>query len=100
MGLHLLDIIIVVGVALLIFGPKTLQSISHKAGRGMGQAKDVKEKLLAELPMDDLAKVNETVSQIPLSPQQAARKLITASFLLDEKKSEPAKKAAEEVIQE
>lgn len=86
-GFHILDIIVVVGVALLIFGPKALQSISHNAGRGMGQVKDAKNKLLAELPVEDLARVKETVSQIPLSPQQAAQRLVTSTLLPDEKKS-------------
>ena len=36
MGFHPLDIVILVALALLIFGPKTLQSLSHSAGRGVG----------------------------------------------------------------
>jgi Sec-independent protein translocase protein TatA len=98
MGFHPLDILIVVGVALLLFGPKTLQSISHSAGRGMGQANQVKKKVLAELPMEDLAKVNETISQIPLSPQQAAQRIMKSTFMPDEKKTE--RDAVEEPAQE
>lgn len=94
MGFHLLDLVVIVGVALLIFGPKTLQSISHNAGRGLGHAKDVKEKLMAELPMEDLAQVTETVSQIPLSPQQAARRLVSSALTSDEKKAAPAQTEA------
>lgn len=79
MGLHLLDTIIIVGIALLIFGPKTLQSLSRNAGRGVAQAKDLKDKLMSEIPVEELAKVNETISQIPTSPQQVAQKLIFSS---------------------
>lgn len=100
MGLHALDLIIVVGIALLIFGPKTLQSLSHSAGRGVGQVKDAKEQFMAELPIEDLAEVRETVSQIPLSPQQAARQLMSTSLKPDEKKSEAAKETTGEAIQE
>lgn len=90
-GLHPLDLIVIVGIALVIFGPKTLQSLARNAGRSMHQVKDAKDKLLAEFPMDDLAKISKTVSQIPLSPQQAARQLVSSTLALDEKKtpSEP-----------
>lgn len=97
-GFHALDLIVIVGIALLIFGPKTLQSISRNAGRGLGQAKEAKNRLLADLPMEDLAQVSQTVSQIPLSPQQAARKLITSALSKEEKKALP--EPAEEVVQE
>jgi Sec-independent protein translocase protein TatA len=97
MGFHLLDTIVIVGIALLIFGPKTLQSLSRSAGRGLSQARDVKEQLMAELPLEDLAQVKETVSQIPLSPQQAARKLMTTSLTPNEEKSR--REGAEENVQ-
>ena len=96
MGFHPLDILIIIGVALLIFGPKTLQSLSHSAGRGMSHAKDMKDKLVKELPMEELSQVGETFSQIPTSPQQVAQKLIASSLKSDEEKehtqaaSEPA----------
>ncbi len=98
MGFHILDIVVVVGIALLIFGPKTLQSISHNAGRGVGQAKEVKDQMLAELPMEDLSKVRETVSQfqIPLNPQQAARKFVTSTLLYDEKQGAVASEVTNE----
>jgi Sec-independent protein translocase protein TatA len=86
MGFHPLDLIVIVGIALLIFGPKTLQSISHTAGRGMGQAKEMKDKILSDLPMEELSKINSTISQIPISPQQVAQKLISSALKTDEKK--------------
>ncbi len=95
MGFHPLDIIIIIGIALLLFGPKTLQSISHSAGRGMGHAKEMKDKLMKELPMEELSEVGETFSQIPTSPQQVAHKLIGSSLKPDEKKEEtPAASAS------
>jgi len=88
MGFHPLDIIVIVGIALLLFGPKTLQSLSHSAGRGMSHAKDMKDKLMKELPVEELSQFGETFSQIPTSPQQVAQKLIGSSLKSDEKKEE------------
>ena len=90
MGFHPLDILVIVGIALLIFGPKTLQSISHNAGRGMGHAKDMKDKLMSELPIEELSKVGETLAQIPTSPQQVAQKLVSSALKSDEKKESSA----------
>ena len=93
--MHPLDLIVIVGVALVIFGPKTLQSISHSAGRGLGHAKDAKNKLMADLPVEELAKVTSTVSSIPLSPQQAAQKLISSALIPDEKEAGTAPEDAD-----
>ena len=98
-GFHPLDIIVVVAIALLLFGPKTLQSISHSMGRGAGHAKEMKDKLMAELPVEDLAKVNRTISQIPTSPQQAAKKLIVSSLSPGEQEA-TAEETAEESVGE
>ena len=75
-GLHILDLIVVLAIALLIVGPKTVQSLSRKAGKGVGQAKTMKEKVMAELPMDDISEITGTFSKIPTSPQQAMQKLL------------------------
>jgi len=88
MGFHPLDILVIIGIVLLLFGPKTLQSISHSAGRGMGHAKEMKDKLMKELPMEELSEVGETFSQIPTSPQQVAHKLIGSPLKPEEKKEE------------
>ncbi len=87
MGFHPLDILIVAGFILLLFGPKTLQSLSRSAGRGMGQAKEMKNKLMSELPVEELSKVNETLAKIPTSPQQVAHKVIQSALLPEEKKA-------------
>ena len=75
-GLHILDLIVVVAIALLIVGPKTVQSLSRKAGKGVGQAKTVKDQLMSELPMEEISEITNTFSKIPLSPQQAVQKLL------------------------
>lgn len=100
MGFHPLDILVIVGIALLIFGPKTLQSISHSAGRGVSHAKDVKDKLMSELPMEELSKVGETFSQIPTSPQQVAQKLVSSALKSDEKQEAATGETSSEPVVE
>jgi Sec-independent protein translocase protein TatA len=75
-GLHLLDLLVILGIVLLIAGPKTLQSISRKAGKGVGQAKTVKDKVMAELPVEEISGISNTLSKVPMSPQQAVQKLL------------------------
>ena len=75
-GLHLLDLIVILAIAMVIIGPKTVQSLSRKAGKGVGQAKDMKDKVMAELPMEDISEITNTFSKIPMSPQQAVQKLL------------------------
>ena len=77
MGFHPLELAVIVVIGLLIFGPKTIQSMARNAGKTLGQAKEAKDKLLAELPMEELNSVRENLSRIPLSPQQAAIMLLT-----------------------
>ncbi len=88
-GFHALDLIVIAGVILLIFGPKTLQSLSHSAGRTVTKARDTKDKMLAEIPMEDFSSFKETVSQIPLSPQQVAQKLLFSPSSKDQKSAQP-----------
>ena len=87
-GLHLLDLIVILAIALLIAGPKTLQSISRKAGKGVSQAKVMKDKVMAELPVEEISGISNTLSKIPTSPQQAAQKLL----LPEQKNKEPEAK--------
>jgi Sec-independent protein translocase protein TatA len=75
-GLHLLDLIVILAIALLIAGPKTVQSISRKAGKGVGQAKTMKDKVMTELPMEEISGISNSLSKIPMSPQQAVQKLL------------------------
>jgi len=78
MGFHMPELIILIGIALALFGPKTLQSVARSAGKGVSQAKNAKDKLMAELPMEEIAKVTESIPQVPLNPQQAVRMLMTS----------------------
>jgi Sec-independent protein translocase protein TatA len=75
-GFHLLDLVVILVIGLLVAGPKALQSISRNAGKGVGQAKTVKDKVMAELPMEEVSELSKTFSKIPLSPQQAIQKLL------------------------
>jgi Sec-independent protein translocase protein TatA len=88
-GFHLLDLIVILVIGLLVAGPKAMQSISRNAGKGVGQAKTVKDKVLAELPMEEVSEIQNTFSKIPLSPQQAVQKLLLPE---QEKKQPEAKK--------
>jgi Sec-independent protein translocase protein TatA len=76
-GFHLLDLVVILVIGLLIAGPKALQSMSRNAGKGVGQAKAMKDKVMAELPMEEVSKISETISKIPLSPQQVVQMLLT-----------------------
>lgn len=102
MGFHLVDILIVAAIGLALFGPKALQSMARNAGRGVGQAKDVKDKLLSDLPMEDISKVTGQISklpQIPLNSRQAIQMLV-ASEMGEKKEQETNKGDAIEKPQE
>jgi Sec-independent protein translocase protein TatA len=105
MGFHPLDLIVIVALGLLLFGPRALQSLSHKAGEGVGRAKEMKDKLMSELPMEEISKINKTISSIPTSPAQVAQKLVTSALTPEEKKdasekSEALSNEAGEAVQE
>jgi Sec-independent protein translocase protein TatA len=82
MGFHMLDLVPVILIALVVIGPKALQSLSRNMGKGLGQAKDMKDQVLSELPIEEFTEVTR---QIPMSPQQAIQMLLTPS----EKEKEP-----------
>lgn len=94
MGFHPLDWVVILVIGLLIFGPKAIQSVARNAGKTVGQAKEAKDKLLAELPMQELNSVRDNISRIPLSPQQAAVMLLTPEQQREKEKQEPAKEKA------
>jgi len=85
MGFHMLDLIPILLIALVIIGPKALQSMSRNMGKGVGHAKELKDQALSELPVEEITKVTR---QIPMSPQQAVQMLLTPS----EKESETKEK--------
>ena len=73
-GFHILDLVVIVVIGLALLGPKALQSIARSTGKGVGQAKAAKDKLMAELPLEELSKVAQ---KVPTNPQQAIQMLIT-----------------------
>lgn len=93
MGFHMFDLIIVVVIGLAILGPKTFQSLARNAGKGVAQAKSAKDKIMAELPLEEIAKVTENIPQIPLSPQQAVKMLLTSEQKANSKKTLPTEPA-------
>jgi TatA/E family protein of Tat protein translocase len=97
MGFHPIDWLVILAIGLLIFGPKAIQSVARNAGKTVGQAKEAKDKLLAELPMEELNQVRENISRIPMSPQQAALMLLTPEQQReqDKQKTEKAPETAE-----
>jgi len=92
-GFHWVELIVILAIVLLVAGPKALQSISRNAGKGVGQAKTVKDKVMAELPMEEVSEISKTLSKIPLSPQQAIQKLLIPE---QEKKQQEAKQEVKE----
>ena len=76
-GFHLSSLIVVLVIGLVIAGPKALQSMSRNVGKSVGQAKAMKEKVMAELPMEEISGLSQSISKIPLNPQQAVQRLLT-----------------------
>jgi len=73
-GFHIFDLLVIALVGLAIFGPKALQSMSRKAGKGLGHVKEAKDKVMSELPLEELSRVSQ---KIPMNPQQAVKMLMT-----------------------
>lgn len=94
MGFHLVDILIVAGVVLALFGSKSLQSIARGAGKTMGQAKAVKDKVMAEVPLDEITKVTDHLPNVPLNSRQAVQMLLKS----DEKPVQKEKAAEKEEV--
>ena len=92
MGVHALDWVVILVIGLLIFGPKAIQSVARNAGKTVSQAKTAKDKLLAELPMEELNEVRQNIARIPMSPQQAVQMLLTP----EQERKQEAQKAQEE----
>ena len=77
MGFHFIDLIIIAAIGLALFGPKALQSVARSAGRGARQMKTVKDKVMSELPVEEITKITEQIPQAPLNSRQAIQMLIT-----------------------
>ena len=89
MGFHMLDLVFIALIGLAIFGPKALQSMARSAGRGMNQAKDLKNKVIAELPVEELSELSRQVPRVPTNPYQAVGMLVVP-------KEEPETKTSQE----
>ncbi|MBV9257900.1 MAG: twin-arginine translocase TatA/TatE family subunit [Ktedonobacteraceae bacterium] len=99
---HIPELVVLIGIALAIFGPKALNSMARNAGKGVSQVKNAKDKLMAELPMEEIAKVTESIPQVPLNPQQAVRMLLTPEqkeALKKEQETKVAEKPAETKVE-
>jgi Sec-independent protein translocase protein TatA len=94
-GFHFLDLLVILGIILLVAGPKALQSMSRNAGRGLGKAKAMKDEVLAGLPMEELSEMSEQIPRVPLNPQQAAKKLLLPGQEKKKEKPIPEEKEAE-----
>ncbi len=75
-GFHWFDLLIIAGIGLILMGPKALQSVARNAGKGVSQAKNVKDRVLAEIP-EEVTQISQHIARVPLSPQQAVQMLIT-----------------------
>ncbi len=77
MGFHFMDLVPILVIALALLGPKTLQSLSRSAGKGVAQTKVLKDKVMSELPMEEITKMSEHIPQVPLNSRQAVQMLLT-----------------------
>lgn len=76
MGFHLFDLIPILLIALAIFGPKAMQSMARDAGKGVREANKLKEKVMAELPMEEISEVTSHIPRVPTSPYQVVQMLM------------------------
>jgi Sec-independent protein translocase protein TatA len=91
--MHYMNLIIIAVIALAIFGPKALQSMARSAGKTVAQAKDVKDKVMADLQIDDLVSIKQDLPQVPLNSRQAMEMLMAP-----EEGGEAVQKAVEKKI--
>ncbi len=77
--MHIIDILVIAGVVLALFGPKMLQSIARDAGKGLGKAKEMKDTLMSDLPMEDIHKMTKNVPRVPLNSRQALGMLMASN---------------------
>jgi Sec-independent protein translocase protein TatA len=91
MGFHMLDLVLVALIGLAIFGPKALQSMARSAGRSVNQAKDLKDKVMAELPVEELSELSRQIPRVPTNPYQAVGMLVTPEEESELKTSEEKK---------
>ena len=93
LGFHWFELLIIAGIGLILLGPKTMQSIARNAGKGVSQARNVKEKVMAEIP-EEVTQISQHIARVPLSPQQAVQMLMTPEKEPKSKKPQPKEDAA------
>ncbi len=76
MGFHPIELVVIAVIILALLGPKALQSMAHDAGKGVGHAKNAKDKVLAELPMQEISEVTNNIPRIPTHPHDVVRLLV------------------------
>ncbi len=76
MGFHPIELVVIAVIVLALLGPKALQSIARGAGKGVNQANDMKNKMLAELPMEEISQVSSKIPRIPTHPHDVVKMLI------------------------
>nr|BBH94887.1 hypothetical protein KTA_30860 [Thermogemmatispora argillosa] len=77
MGFHPIDLLIILLFGLALFGPRALQSVARNLGRGVGQARVMKDKIKEELQVEELSHISENIPRLPLNTREAARLLLT-----------------------
>jgi len=76
-GFHMLDLVFILLIGLAIFGPKALQSMARSAGKGMSHAKDLKDKVVSELPVEEISEMSRRIPRVPTNPHQVVQMLMT-----------------------
>ena len=76
MGFHFIEIAVIAVIVLALLGPKALQSMARDAGKGLNQAKNMKDKVLAELPMEEISEVTNSIPRIPTHPHDVVKILM------------------------
>jgi Sec-independent protein translocase protein TatA len=89
-GFHPLDLVVIALVVLTIFGPKTLQSLARSAGKGANQVKDIKNKVMAELPVEEFSELPQQVPRVPMNSRQVLGMLVMTENEASETKKKDA----------
>jgi Sec-independent protein translocase protein TatA len=91
-----LEILLAAIALLALVGPKTLQLWARDAGRGAGRANKMKDKVIADLSIDDIKKASNALSKVPRNSQDVVKMLLTSDDeKKDEKKSDRAHKSVD-----